>query len=79
MEEILNIRLLQWFNVSDKDCYLSCTDKIFHSSVKSDRGYYSKVMNEIKITESERCIYVGKSIIIRNTDIIFISIKTENL
>ena len=79
MEEILNTWLLQWFNVSDKDHSLSCTDKIFHGSVKSDRDYYSKAMKEIKITESERCIYVGESIIIRNTDTIFISIKIENL
>lgn len=61
MGEILNTRLLQWLSVSDKDSYLSCTDKIFHGSVKSDRGYYSKAMNEIKITDFERCIYSSQN------------------
>ena len=44
----LNTWLLWLFSVSDIDRHLSCTDKIFHGSVKSDRGYYSKAMNETR-------------------------------
>lgn len=42
--------LLQLFNVSDIDHYLSCICKIVYGSLKSDRCYYSKTMNEIRIT-----------------------------